>query len=68
MICLICMPSAHGPAALGLWVFISGKSLVPMLQLLHVSLCGWIKEKSRDTVVSPKRGIQLKCISGKLRT
>ena len=30
MICLICMPSA-----LGLQAYISGKSLVPMLQLLH---------------------------------
>ena len=30
VICLICMPSA-----LGLWAYISGKSLVPMLQLLH---------------------------------
>ena len=29
-------PSALGPVALGLWAYISGKSLVPMLQLLHV--------------------------------
>ena len=27
---------ALGPVALGLWAYISGKSLVPMLQLLHV--------------------------------
>ena len=26
---------ALGPVALGLWAYISGKSLVPMLQLLH---------------------------------
>ena len=32
---LICMPSALAPAALGLRAYISGKSLVPMLQLLH---------------------------------
>ena len=30
------MPSALGPAALGLWVYISDKSLAPMSQLLHV--------------------------------
>ena len=36
VIYLICMPSALGPAALGLRAYISGKSLVPMLQLLHV--------------------------------
>ena len=29
---------ALGPAALGLWAYISGKSLVPMLQLLHVRM------------------------------
>ena len=37
VIYLICMPSALGPAALGLRAYISGKSLVPMLQLLHVT-------------------------------
>ena len=36
VIYLICMPSALGPAALGLQAYISGKSLVPMLQLLHI--------------------------------
>ena len=36
VIYLICMPSALEPAALGLRAYISGKSLVPMLQLLHV--------------------------------
>ena len=36
VIYLICMPSALGPAALGLRAYISGKSLVPMLQLLLV--------------------------------
>ena len=36
VIYLICMPSALGPAALGLRAYISGKSLMPMLQLLHV--------------------------------
>ena len=35
VIYLICMPSALRPAALGLRAYISGKSLVPMLQLLH---------------------------------
>jgi len=30
------MPSALGPVALGLWAYISGKSLMPMLQLLLV--------------------------------
>ena len=30
------MPSALGPAALGLWAYISGKSLVPMLQLSNI--------------------------------
>ena len=29
------MPSALRPAALGLWAYISGKALMPMLQLLH---------------------------------
>ena len=36
VICLICMPSDLGPAALELRLYISGKSLVSMLQLLHV--------------------------------
>ena len=35
VIYLICMPSALGPAALRLRAYISGKSLVPTLQLLH---------------------------------
>ena len=40
--------------ALGLRAYISGKSLVPMLQLLHVSLCvGGSKGKV---------GIQISCI------
>ena len=34
VICLICMPKARGPQALGLRAYISGKSRVPMLQLL----------------------------------
>ena len=33
-ICLICMPKARGPQARGLRAYISGKSRVPMLQLL----------------------------------
>ena len=37
MICLICMPKALGPAAQRLRAYISGKSLVPMLQLLHIT-------------------------------
>ena len=40
VIYLICMPSALGPAAIGLRAYISGKSLVPMLQLLHVLSLG----------------------------
>ena len=34
VICLICMPKARGPQARGLRAYISGKSRVPMLQLL----------------------------------
>ena len=30
------MPSAVRPAALGLWAYISGKSLMTMLQQLHI--------------------------------
>ena len=39
--CLICTPLALGPAALGLRVYISGRPLVPVLQLLNndVSTC-----------------------------
>ena len=33
-ICLICMPKTRGPQARGLRAYISGKSRVPMLQLL----------------------------------
>lgn len=38
MICLICIPSALGLVALGLWayLYISGESFMPMLQLLPV--------------------------------
>jgi len=32
------MPSVLGPAALVLWAYISGKSLAPMLQLLHITM------------------------------
>jgi len=32
------MRSALRPAALGLWAYISGKSLMPMLQLLLVKI------------------------------
>ena len=51
MICLICMPSTLGPVALGLRAYISGKSVVPMLQLLltgeqkgekSLERCQWI--------------------------
>ena len=46
VIYLICMPSALGPAALELRAYISGKSLVPMLQLYYIVLlkidcAGW---------------------------
>ena len=34
VICLICMPEARGPQAQGLRAYISGKSRVPMLQLI----------------------------------
>ena len=36
LVCLICTPFALGSGALGHWVYISGKPLVPMLQLLNV--------------------------------
>ena len=36
VLCLICMPSAFGPAALGLLSYISGKTLMLVLQLLHI--------------------------------
>ena len=39
MICLICMPPTLGPVALGLWAYISDKSFMPMLQLLHTYMC-----------------------------
>ena len=53
MICLICMPSALGHAALGLWVYILGKCLVLMLQLLYVTWAGGMVNMLRDiTVVS----------------
>ena len=35
--CLICTPSSLGPVALRIWVYISGRTLVPVLQLLNVS-------------------------------
>ena len=38
VVCLICPPSALGPVALGLRVYISGRPLVPVLQLLHRTL------------------------------
>ena len=38
VVCLIYTPSALGPVALVLWVYISGKPRVPMLQLYIVSL------------------------------
>ena len=37
-ICLICMPKALRPAALGLQTYISGKSQMAMLQLLCITL------------------------------
>jgi len=49
------------PSVLGLWAYISGKSLMPMLQLLHISLCmGGSKGKARIQIQCiHKRGIQL---------
>ena len=38
VVCLICPPPVLGPAAVGLQVYISGRPLVPVLQLLHVAL------------------------------
>jgi len=38
MIYLICIPSALRPVNIGLWGYISGKSLVPVLQLLATKL------------------------------
>ena len=34
VLCLICIPEALGPAALRLLAYISGKALVPVLQLI----------------------------------
>ena len=51
VIYLICMPSALGPAALGLRAYISGKSLMPMLQLLHVASINQLILSNR-TVIS----------------
>ena len=36
--CLICTPSSLGPAALVIRVYISGRTLLPMLQLLNVNM------------------------------
>ena len=36
VVCLIYIPSALGPAAVVFWVYISGKLLVPMLQIYSV--------------------------------
>ena len=36
MVCLIYTPLALGPAALVLWVYISGKPLMPTLQLYNI--------------------------------
>ena len=33
------LPDMYALSALGLRAYISGKSLMPMLQLLHISLC-----------------------------
>ena len=45
MLYLICPPSALGPAALVLRVYISGRALVPVLQLLNI-ICPLISWKS----------------------
>ena len=37
-LCLACTPSALGPVALRPWVYISGRSPVPVLQLFNISL------------------------------
>ena len=36
-------PSALGPAALVLWVYISGKPLVPMLQLYSIFFARYVR-------------------------
>ena len=52
-----CMPSAPGPAAPGPLAYTSGKSLMAVLQPLHVSLCvGGSKGQA---------GMQLKYIPGR---
>ena len=43
MVYLICPPSALWPAALGLRVYISGRPLVPVLQLLHIIYIMYIR-------------------------
>ena len=49
VVCLICPPSALGPAALGLRVYISGRPLVPVLQLL-LRKYFVVDKKSKSTV------------------
>ena len=47
VVCLICMPKARGPQARGLRAYISGKSRVPMLQLLcNIFLASCAQAKS----------------------
>ena len=36
------MPSALGPVALGPWAYTSGKSLLPMLRLLHTYIRAYV--------------------------
>ena len=48
VVCLMYTPSALGPAALVLWVYISGKPLMPMLQLYNVAtamICKWARKQ-----------------------
>ena len=47
VVCLIRMPKARGPQAQGLRAYISGKSRVPMLQLLcNIFLASYAQAKS----------------------
>ena len=56
MVRLIYTPSALGPAALGLRVYISGKPLVPMVYLLNIAMYVYIHSSnvllSNVTIIS----------------
>ena len=62
VVCLICPPSALRPAALGLRLYISGRPLVPVLQLLRGNLKKYKFKKFYEVfsiITSTCTGIQL---------